>query len=765
LYEGEYEAKNFASTNKLYICIDGYPVASKDMMSGWDNNDATIAITEFGEDSRPYASYLDLTGSCRAIIASGLMCKVDGIHLLRPPVAELETEVSIKAARAYVPYFVPDFLYKGNNEETNLLYTGPESGVVSKDVFIGSCYNFSSPGFSNFDRGPLRNHLLVYGSPTREVNNPYDFNNIYSTRFSGSYAIAPYSSSYERLQKAHKPGTLPQPVSGLSQGAIQGLGWVYPRTTGSFFTCYQNSSTPAGSRFEVSVSSANKFIINKYGSTDSLLFTVTGHDVTLDDWNFISFKFKSTGYFANLNTGAVTCTISDGYTQTASYIKTGIDFGLIYQGVSGSPGPSSIKFGGSADVNLFNWVLPICYSGDNDIIRDYISSGDKSGRYQTLLLDQELFTGTVICPDYNYIKFNTPAQEPGDYYYSLALLNAYDTVPKLNGINAYDNKPFKVINNYYLNYDLGKIQSVFGANDSPIRIGNTVPPNAINIAKFSSQEYSVESSIASIDLSDRNSNNLNVYKKGEYLVGKQSSSKSSALKSFEGINSGIYSGRIDLTISGQVVSSDIEVSTMSITSPNSDFGYTAYYYYLIGRGERAVKIAGAFPHYTGQINEFSTGSIPDNYIANLEKIKNSISFKDRNGNTLGFDSYPYDVVVSPYSVDSLELAKLSGRSIALDNIGTIFTGQLLPDGTFTTVLITAFNSFESDSVFVHYDSYNYSDSQTIIGFKEVVNPQPVFRERREQEDKEIGRFDITLNTQGYYDLTLYGIASGYSGTL
>jgi hypothetical protein len=765
-------AANFASTNKSYLCIDGYPVASKDVISGWRDN--TTLTTFINNDSKPFVTYAQLGWPCNVVVASGLMCKVDGIHLLRPPAGELETEITIKGARAYAPYFTPDFLYKGNDEENNLLYNGPSNPIPhSKDLFIGSCYNFSSPGYINFDKGPLRNHLMVYGSPIKENSNPYGYPDIYSTRFNNSFAIAPYSSSYERLQTNYN-ATIPvipfTPIATLpylSNNAIQAFGWIYPRTTGSLFTAYQNYNQQTGSRIEAAISTGNRFVINKYGSTNNLLFTVTGHQVNLNEWDFVSFRFRSTGYFANLNTGVVTCQISDGVSITSdSLIRTGIDFGFIYQGVSGSPGQSAMRFGGTSDCNFFNWALPIVASGDNDIIRNYISSGDKSGRYQAIVLDQTLFTGNVTCPSYNEVKFNLGPMDPGEYNYSLAINNAYDTIPSLQGMVAYDNKPFKVIDTYNLNYDFTKVESVFGAKDSPIRIGNTVPPNAINIAKISSPEYSVESSISTIDLSDRNPNNLNVYRQGTYLVGSRSQAVTSQISTYKGINSAVYAGRQDLTISGQVVSSDIGVSTISISNPNSDFGYQAYYYYLVGRGDKGIKVPGTFPHYTGQILEFSTGAVPDAYIANLEKIKNSISLRDRKGNFIPFDAYPYDISISPYPVNALELAVASGLPIPLDNIGvTYLSGSALPTNVFTVILLTATNNFDGESVFIHYDAYDYVNKSDLISYKEIVNPQPIFRERQPGEEVGIGKYDLLLNQEGYYDLKVYGIASGYNGKL
>lgn len=757
--EGDIEpsARNFASTNKAYLAIDGYPVASKDLMTGW-TSEKTTALS----DAHPFITYVDITGSCQAVIASGLNCKVDAVHLLRPPVSEFETEISIKGARAYIPYFVPDHLFKGWNENSNLLYTGPAVSPIGKDIYIGSCYNFSSPGFVNFDRGPIRNHLLTNGILYKEENNPYDYEKIFSTRFvSGAYAVAPYSSSFERLQ-SYTPLGIPS-IPGFSTNSVAAFGWVYPRQTGTFFQAIQEASNPTGSRIELAISNDNKLLLNKYNSTSNqIAFTITGDPVELSGWSFVSFKFTSTGYTANLNTGAVYCYLSNG-DSTYYFNKTGIDYGFVYQGLTGRQGLSEVKFGGTADINLFNWVLPIVHTGDNDIVRNYFTSGSKSGSYQTLLIDSSVFTGGVLCSTYDYIKFNLPPQEPGDYYYSLALLNSYNTIPKLYGINAYDNKPFKVVESYNLKYDTTNIESVFGANDSPIRIGYVVPQNAINIAKFSGPEYTVASSISSIDLSDYNPDNLNVFRQGSYLIGNSSTTTKSVITGYNNINRFEYSGRVDIVLSGQVTSADVEISTIPIVSAESNFGYSAFYYYLIGRGVKGVKVPGTQPHYTGQINDYSTGSVADNYIANLEKIKNSIKLKTKEGRVLPFDSYPYDISISSYPVDFLQIAVASGINFSLDNIGLTYSSGLLPSNVFTAILLTNKKTLDGESVFVHYDAYDYTSSTETIGYSEVVNSQPIYRERQIQEEKDIGKFDLALNARSYYDIVLYGIASGYSG--
>ncbi len=81
------------------------------------------------------------------------------------------------------------------------------------------------------------------------------------------------------------------------------------------------------------------------------------------------------------------------------------------------------------------------------------------------------------------------------------------------------------------------------------------------------------------------------------------------------------------------------------------------------------------------------------------------------------------------------------------------------------ILVTSQNSLEKESVFVHYDAYDYYSKNKTVGYKEIVNPQPIFRERQPGEVPQIGTFDLDINTQGYYNIKLYGIASGYNGKL
>ena len=753
---GDGQSWNFASTNRSYLTIDGHPTASIDMMSGWRDK------VDYRDRAYPWVTYVDLTGAVQATFASGMQCEIDALHIQRPPSADVETDLALKGARAYVPYMVPDSLYLPNNIVDNHLITG----AVPEDRLIGSCYNFSSPNHTEWDRGYLKNHLIYHGTVSKDILSPYDGQELYSTRFhSGSYGVAPYSSSYEKLQNNTGQQYLDDAETNLAQGHIRAAGWLYPRTTGVFLTLYEDSSNLTGSRFELTVSSDQYITANKYDSkTNSIAITEQGQPVSLSGWSFVNVLYDmDPGYltFGDTSTATIWLANESGMVNTP-HASTGVDFGLNYR----NDLKSEFHFGGGADCNMFNWILPIPSTGEASIIRNLHGDHAKSGRFQTATLGNVAFTGvqTYSTYGYGYIHLG-PGNTGEDYYFGLAMHNSYDTLPRLGGIVAYDDKPFREVNSYNMLYNTASVDTAFGSTTSPIRLGNQVPEAGINIARVSSPTYTVSSSIASIDLSDSNVNNLVTYRNGRYDIGGAQITDPSVVTGYLGTNTPIYSGRYDLTISGQVLSSDVEISTIQITDQETNTYDKAYYYYLVGRGDRAVKSLGTFPHYTGQIYEDSTGEVVDRYTANLQRIKNSIKLKNAKGDVIDKQLYPYDIAISTYTPDDLYYSALSGENIYLDNIGGYASGKVLPDSIFTVILLTSKNTLPGQSVFVHYDSYDIYSKEEAASYKEIVNPQPIFREKHSQETPNIGYFSLDLNESNYYDLTFYGLATGYSGQL
>jgi hypothetical protein len=750
------QSHNFTSCNRAYLTIDGHVASSTDMITGWK------AYTTDSNNAYPYSSYVDLTGSVSAVFASGLHCEIDAIHLQKPPIADVETDLTLKGARAYVPYIVPDAFYLPNNISDNLIITGTDE---RQDVLIGSCYNFSTPYYTEWDRGNLKNHLVYYGSISRELNCPYEGYPFYSTRFnSSSYGIAPYSSSYERLQNTTGQLGIDGVETPYNQGNIRVAGWLYPRTTGSFCTLYQDSSNYTGARLELCVDTSNSIVVNKYDvDSNSVIHSSTGHTVSLSGWTFVNVAYEVSGDYISAGDENF-CTIrihnESGVTNSPVALE-GPDFGIRYQ----SETLSEYQFGGTADCNLFNWLVLIPSTGEINLDRNLHGSHAKSGRYQAITENNSIFTGRQNYYDYDHASLYLPASTGSqDRYFGLALHNSYDTLPKLNGIVAYDDKPFREVNSYSMMYNTQSMTQAFGTTSSAIRLGNQVPKEGVNIARISSPTYSVASSIANIDLSDTNTNNLISYRNGNYDVGEASSISFSSITGYKGINESIYSGRYDVVISGQVLSADVEITTIPITDQKTNTYDKAYYYYLVGRGTRAVKSLGSFPHYTGQIYDYSTGQIVDNYNANLQRIKSNIKLKDSKGQEINNQTYPYDVAISAYTPDDLYFASLSGEDIFLDNIGEYTSGSILPDSIFTVILLTNKNKLPNESVFIHYEAYDiYSKEQ--FTYKEIVNPQPIFREKYLSETPTIGHYSLDLNENNYYDLQFYGLATGYSGQL
>ena len=748
---GDPNSMNCVSANKLWVGIDGVLVGNKDFApQEWPT------ITNVYGQACPPNSRLNNAGnvSFKLTLLSGVYGRVDGIKITSNPVSETEVEVAIKNNRL-PPYFIPDVLFKSGPDSIF------ESGIVKdnragKDLHMGSYYNFSSPGYPGWDRGPMRNHLLISGNSESELNTPYG-QNLYSTRLSpGTLGIATYSSSYNYINTSNQELGLTVTAdanakycSGCNDNSFAMLGWMYPRTTGTFFKYINDSNL---NRLELLLNTGYQLVSNKYNNSNTLQYSHTGHALTSGDWNYFYVNLIHTGVKSLTATGVTTSYIGS-ITGYNTKIVTGTEGYVLYN--TGS----SFNFIG-IDQSLFNVAIPHIYNS-LPTTGDYWTTGDKGGRYQVVIEDSIPVTGEQIFDNYKDGYFVLGATTGNsNRYFSLAYHNTYDLIPRLQGITAYDNTPFKEVTTYSIAYNTEQIDRLFGRTDSPIRLGNKVPDNAVNIARYSSPSHTVASSVSTIDLSDSNVNNLINYKDGEYLIG----DGVFTVSTLSGTNSGLYTGMFNVVISGQVVSADVNITNCIISDINLDEGYPAYYYYLIGRGDKYVQIPGAYPHYTGQLNTYSTGMVPEMYIANLERIKESITIKNRKGEVIDKNIYPYDISISPYSSNIIDTIIKNSTSLYLDNQNTTNTGYILPDGVFSVVLLLNKNRVEGESLFVHYTAYD-SNNNIIPGHKEIINPMPIFRERHYSESPKLGVYDLNLNTNSYFDLCLYGINSGYSGSI
>ena len=748
---GDPIAMNCACTNKIWLAIDG------NIVGGIDGSpqDWTGLPNAYGQLCPPNSRLEDANLPFTLTLLSGLYGRIDGTKITSNPISEAEVELAIRSNRL-PPYFIPDVLFKSG---PNSIF---ESGIIKdnlagKDLHIGSYYNFSSPGYPGWDRGIIRNHLVFSGNYSSEFNTPYGID-LYSTRLGpGCLAIAEYSSSYNFINTSNEElGTVltvdanNKYCSGCNDNSFGMLGWIYPRNTGTFFK-YTNSNNL--NRIELTINNNYQLVSDKYDSSDSLQYSHTGQTLSSGDWNYFYVNLIHTGVKSLSATGVTTSYIgsTSGY---SSLVLTGTEGYVLYN--TGS----SFNFIG-IDQSLFNIAIPHIYNS-LPTTGAYWTTGNKGGRYQAVIENSLALTGQQIFDSYNEGYFILgPTTGNSNRYFSLAYHNTYDNIPKLQGITAYDNTPFKEVSTYSILYDTEQIDKVFGRTDSPIRLGNKVPENAINLARYSSPTHTVPSSVSTIDLSDSNVNNLINYKNGEYLIGDGVFTQTQ----LSGINSGLYTGMFDVKISGQVVSADVNITNCIISDPNMEEGYPAYYYYLVGRGQKYVQILGAYPHLTGELGTYSTGSIPETYIANLERVKQSLSIKNRKGEVLDKSIYPYDISISSYSPNIINDIVKNSTSIYLDNQSTVNTGSILQNGVFTVLLLLNKNRIEGESIFVHYDAYDPSSNEIYPGYKEIINPSPIFRERHDSEVPKLGVYDLNLNTNSYYDLCVYGINSGYSGNL
>ena len=69
------------------------------------------------------------------------------------------------------------------------------------------------------------------------------------------------------------------------------------------------------------------------------------------------------------------------------------------------------------------------------------------------------------------------------------------------------------------------------------------------------------------------------------------------------------------------------------------------------------------------------------------------------------------------------------------------------------------------TIFVHYPSENLDTNVFTPTHREIYNPIPVMREKLSFETPTAGQFSVELSpeNQKFFDLTVYGINSGYSG--
>lgn len=779
-YSGATVPTMFAASNRAYITFDGYPVQSHDCEAGWYKRNVTSPVFQ---DCAPVLSYIPISGNARATILSGITASVDALSFSRPPCSDAEMELSIKGARVAGPYFVPDQFSNGTVSSTiaNEHVFPSWVDIYGYDVYLGSCYNFSNPGYTHWDHGPWRNHLIFNGVVSKEITSPYS--GLGSTRFySGAYATAKYSSATERSINSQSNLNLISfySIADQSLGRITAKGWVYPRTAGSLFTMLYDQNNKTGNRMDLQITDSGYLRLARYNSSGVLAATFSGTEAkSFSGWHYVGFDYNpGTGLYTPGTSGNIVVTLFNGTGYELIGITGGVDYNFRYGGHTGDTTTGAFLFGGNIDCNFADWVIHSpsnsAYPGPNNVNSTPYYTGSKGGRYQTVLKGHDVFSGSVTWDNFHSgtIGFPITSSESENMYW-VAAMNAYDNNARLNGgALLYDDRLFKEVLGYHLKYDTSTVDSLFGGTDSPIRIGNTVPNNAINIARLNSVEFNTEESITTIDLAGKNVNNLSDYKGGLYSLSRNNGAVTSTTTTgmFKGINSYAYSGRVDVVFSGSLFSDNVEISTTTITSPDLTVPSEAYYYYLLGRGNYGVYVPETQPHYFSGITELTTGTILNSYISNLDKIRSSIITKNSNGDIIDFNEYPFEVIALPYKPSDLEASIRDESDIHLDGFGSslsgTYTGSMLPNNVYSVILMLNKKSLPNTSVWAHYNSYDYKLGTIGYSSKEIINALPLLRMSQYFETPTAGQYSIVLNeSNSNYNLIMYGIESGLSGTI
>lgn len=787
-YSGATVPVNFASTNKVYLLVDGRPVGNIDLATNWNNGSETLL-----GDKSPYLSYI-CDGSGSVVIASGILADVDAVQISRPAIADAEIDYSIKIAKASTPYFVPEVYFKptATAEVKNYLIDGNANYTLGNDFFLGSIYNFDGPGYTNWDHGPWKNHLIYYGNVLKVKGSPYDptgrygFNSTYIPN--GSYGIAKYSSAMDRqynnytnLQQTNPGISGNLHTGGACSNSLKILGWVYPFESGKdFFHVYEDDENFSGRRLSLGYTQDMKLRVHlASGAADIWARTgTTKHSIS--GWNFVGLYTSLGDYTGHNTTGtnSVVLVSNKGQDLVSLNNIVGLNYGFQYYGRSGSPSSSCVVFGGTGTFAYSDFSISTWHTGDRTYLDSNILKKEiyrsKSGRYTVPMRNSEIFDGDYEISGFSTINLMITGKIPAtEDMYWIAAHNSYDNSCALNGgIHLFDDEPFRHVESYYLSYDTSSIDTTLGNNYSPIKIGNQVPEGAINIARISSPNYDTQASVSNIDLAGYNTSNLLAYKGGEYMVerGRGSITGYSSTGSFKGINSGFFTGRSNIEMSGQIYSDNIYVTSMSISSPESNIGYPAYMYYLVGRGRYGVKVLDAAAHPDEFYSGYTTGSIVSDYISNIEKIKNIISIKNSAGQIISFDDYPFDVITSPFTPEILYQAVQSGLNLNINGITRFssvsgYLDNKLPTGVFSVILLLndVFRS-SSESAWIHYPAYDFESKTSIPMRAEVINPSPILRKNLDNELPLPGRFSTLLDSESLlYTLKVFGVDGEYTG--
>ncbi|RMH16976.1 MAG: hypothetical protein D6698_08975 [Gammaproteobacteria bacterium] len=777
-----------AATNRAYLTIDGMPVASIDTLPNWTEQAYKAGIFDENQNL-----LFEVTGAAvvptfvtnvtgTLTVLSGVVGKGENIHLARPPVADAEAALYIDSARVGVPYFKPDlYLKPGSDEQIStgvLVNKGVNTGTLSPGTHVQSLWPLDNPGpYTNWDHGSNRNHLLFYGNVTKNTGiNPYD-TGFSSTRFSegtGNYGIASYSSTLDRLINPRETWTGVTPLSRVGTGQVSFGGWVYPETTGKFFEFVIDDTDPDTEKISLEIYDTTTVRLTRYDSAGAEVWahSVSHTGTLISGWHHVGADLWYSPYttlnqFGN-STGTFYFNGSGSNFSFTSLAAGGFD----YRGNVEDSESSAVFLGRGFQGSLVDCFI-VADTYDEGPVVDWTGvaspSLSKGGDSDRIYYNGVRVTGVTIS-GFNRAIAHLPPTSGGtvkSHLWAGTNLYAIDEAEHLSNFEIHAAHAFVEALAYVYKYDVSPIDMTFGRTDSPIRIGLTVPPHAVPLARVDFPNFSVDNAISTINLADDTPENLTAFRRGNFTLSADSISIApSSISSFKNINSGMFSGAADVTYSEQVDTRDIRVTSLAVPSRELDETSEAFYVYLVGRGEWAVNVLGAHPHpETGELYTHTTGSIVDNYMSNLEKIKSSISLSYGDGSPA--DDILWDIVVSPYTPENLDSAIENSQDIFLDGVlpsgyaGTHFSG-MLPDGNFMVVLVSPHIPNDGRTVWVKYQGYNISDGTLDPNRKEVYNPVVAIREEGAPTSYSVSLDSNNANT---YSVTIYGVDASVTGNM
>lgn len=789
---------NLASSNRVFMTINGLPIMSEDCLRAWNTYTSDEHGVSNATGAYPYTVYVS-DGNGYLTAASGVSCKLEDIHYCRPPIAEVESYMAMKASRICQPYLLPNiYLHPGTVGYSgyNAYLTG--SSTNSPGLITHNVYTLDNPGpYTVWDHGSTKNHLVFYGNVTKDNgNSPYNTGatGYYgSTRFgSAGYGRNFYSSATDRLINDDYAwtGTLLNPswpadtVGGSAMLAPRFYigGWVYPRTTGEVLTLAIDDTAPEDRAIVLDVTSTGFRLIDRY-SAGTELINLPGSVYTspLNTWSHVGFYVKADGYAVGpVSPGAgpgIELQLYESGVNSTGTTDPGLESaGFIYKGYSDinvgtenlHSASSALFLGRSSDVSLSDVFLTI---GPEDkskpIFWSGILTGEVKGKGFTLAYHGTGLASGQFISGWNSMSVDMPAVSKPSTSSLWVGTNWYnsDELSHVQGVTLSPRYPFKNVTSYYYRYDPSDLYNAFGGTDSPIRLGYSVPEHAINIARIDTPPFSVEGSISVIDLSDHNSNNLSTYRNGQFTLVKDYASGISGIStgSYKAINQAQYSGMSDLRFYNQLDTDEFKMTSISVASQNIEGAQEAYYAYLLGRGDWAVNVVNAYPHPENGGLSGITGQQVDRFLDNFSKVKDQISVIGTDGKKL--TDFPWDIYCSPYSPEHLEQAVKNGQDIYVDGTSTGSYTGILPNGVFSVIMVSTQAPSNGNTVWVNYKGYRLEDGAVEPNRKEIYNPIPIMRQRAPNEFPRAGQFSVSLNksNEKYFDVTVHGVDRNFTG--